>query len=185
MISAINFQSTNTTYSQRYTNKKVSKENRRMVVLGIGAAGMIIVGAGIACKGNFSKSIAKKGLVLKDNVLINKKTGEKYTGVIKSNVGKIGFNRIESQNFVDGVITEKTYKDAFGKELSGVFYKDGKECFLVEIGYPYFISYNKSVVTYRYSQDKGVMEHTDRRGFTGKSVFEWARNFVKENGWLK
>ncbi len=185
MIQPVQIQSTNTLNKQPYVKKKASKENRAMLALGIGVTGMVIVGCGIASKGNFSKSIAKKGLVIKDNILVNKETGEKYTGTIKANIGKIGFNRIETRNFVEGVITEKTYKDALGKELSGTFYKDGKECLFVEIGYPYFVPYNKSVATYRYSQDKTAMEHMDKRGFSGKSVFEWARNFVKEHGWLK
>ena len=116
--------------------------------------------------------------------MVDSKTGEKFTGTVRSFVGKIGFNRIESQSFVDGVITEKTYKNMFGSELGGVFYKDGKECFKVTIGYPYFVPYNKAVATYRYAQDKSATVHTDRRGFSFKSVFEWARNYVKENGWL-
>ena len=154
-------------------------------ITGIGVAGMMIIGTGIASKGNFNKSIAKKGLEFKNNVLINKTTGEKYTGNIKSNVGKIGFNRVESQSFVDGIITEKTYKNIVGSEISGTFYKDGKECLNVQIGYPYIVPYNKSVAVYYYSQDNNKVQHMDKRGFSGKSVFEWARNFVKEHGWLK
>ena len=185
MIQPVQFKSTNTFKKQVHVKQNYSKEKQAMLVLGIGVAGMIIVGTGIASRGNFNKSITKKGLVLKDNILVKKDTGEKFTGTIKSNIGKIGFNRVETRNFVEGVITEKTYKDALGKELSGTFYKDGKECLFVEIGYPYFVPYNKSVATYRYSQHKTAMEHMDKRGFSGKSVFEWARNFVKEHGWLK
>lgn len=116
---------------------------------------------------------------------MNPKTGEKFTGNIKSYVGRIGFNRIETRSFVDGVITEKTYKNAAGAELDGFFYKDGKECLKVHVGYPYFVPCSKSAAVYRYTQDKTGMEHTDMRGFSGKSVFAWARNFVKEHGWLK
>lgn len=165
--------------------KRKCKQNMLLGVSGIGVAGMIIVGTGLACKGNFNKSIAKKGLEFKNNILINKNTGEKFTGDIKSNIGKIGFNHVETQSFVDGIITEKTYKNILGKELSGTFYKDGKECLNVQIGYPYFVPYNKSVAVYRHTQDNSATQHMDKRGFSGKSVFEWARNFVKEHGWLK
>ena len=168
---------------RKNNSNKVLKENMTMTAFGIGVAGMMILGAGIACRGNFSNSIAKRGLIYKDNVLIDSKTGKKFTGTIKSYVGKLGFNRIESQSFVDGVITEKTYKNMFGSELGGVFYKDGKECLKVNIGYPFFVPYNKAVATYRYTPDKSEVVHADRRGFSFKSVFKWARDFVKEKGW--
>lgn len=175
----------NINFRDSYNQKRNRRQNMLIGATGIGVAGMIVIGTGMACKGNFNKSIAKKGLELKNNILVNKETGEKYTGKIKSNIGKIGFNRVETQSFVDGIITEKTYKNILGSELNGIFYKDGKECLNVQIGYPYVVPYDKSIAVYRYSMDHNKVQHMDQRGFSGKSVFEWARNFVKEQGWLK
>lgn len=170
--------------SKKHARLLNSGTNFMTTILGIGVISMIIIGTGLSSKGSFAKNIAKKGLELKDNLLINSKTGEKYTGTIKSNVGKIGFNKVESQKYENGVITEKIYKNIFGREKSGIFYKDGKECLKVKIGYPYFVPYNKSVAAYRYSEDKTAAEHYDMSGFSFESVFEWARNLVKKEGWL-
>ena len=178
---------TNFRYNPSLENKTKTKLCKHYIIsgiTGIGVASMVIVGIGMSYKGNFNKSIAKKGLELKNNILINKNTGEKFTGEIKSYIGKIGFNRIETQSFVDGILTEKTYKNALGQELSGSFYKNGKECLNVQIGYPYLIPYHKLVMVCRYAKDNNTIQHFDKKGFSGKSVFEWARNFVKEKGWL-
>ncbi len=167
-------------------DEKLSKKNAAAITAaGIGVTTMTIAISGLITKGNFSKNIAKKGLEFRNNLLVNKHTGEKFTGKIKSNIGTIGFDKIETQIYESGVLTEKNYKNALGKELYGTFYKDGKEFMNVQIGYPYFVPYNKSVATYMYNKEKTITLHADRRGFSGKSVFEWARNYVKENGWLK
>ena len=133
------------TYKQNDQTANKKNEKIKNIALGVGATTMLTIGAGLLSKGNFYKTIEKKGLILKDGILIEKSSGKKYTGEIKSNVGKLGFTKIETIKFVDGIINEKIYKNLLGQELEGYFYKDGKKCMYVQVGYPFGASIKKII----------------------------------------
>lgn len=176
---------TNNYQLDNYYQRNQINNEVKMVATGILGSMAIITAAGLLSKSNFDKKIAKMGLEIKDNLLINKSTGEKFTGKINSNVGKLGFTKIETQEYIDGVIKERIYKNFYGKELEGYFYKNGKECIKVQVNYPYFIPYNKHVVSYHYNEKHTECRHQDLYGFEKESVFEWARNVVKKFGWFE
>ncbi len=164
-------------------NYNPQRSGTMMTLTGLGVLGALVVTAGILSRNTFEKNILKKGLELKNNVLVNKATGEKYTGAIKSNIGKIGFNKKETRTFVDGVITEKTYKNAFNKELEGFFYKDGKECVHVKLSYPFMVPWYKRTDTYWFAEGKDAFTHFE--GIRKDSAFESARKRIQDLGWYK
>ncbi len=60
---------------------------------------------------SFEELLNKKGLEFRNNVLVNKSTGENFTGELKrstNDYGKgSGFKNIETRRFEEGIITEK------------------------------------------------------------------------------
>lgn len=162
---------------------EMRKKIRKYMPLIIGAAGALAIVAGILSKSTFKENIAKKGLEFRDNVLVNKETGEKFTGKIKSNVGAIGFNRRETRVFTNGIIDEVTYRSTLGRELEGTFYKDGKEFMSGHMCGSILPKHNR-FGTYRYLENGEIFEHGD--GYNLKeSFFEYMRNCTKNASWLK
>ena len=51
---------------------------------GVGVAGVAFISAGLISKSSFNKNILKKGLEIREGLLRDKKTGEVFTGKIKS-----------------------------------------------------------------------------------------------------
>ena len=152
------------------------KDNKKMIGGAITGAGILIIITGLLKKGNFNKSIAKKGLSLKDNILYDNTTGKKFTGKIKSYVGKLGFTKTETQEFVDGVLKEKLYHSLLGKELYGEFYKDGKRVLQIwksagQVKNSYGFSYRIEETA---MQKPALFVET-------KEGFAWARNYLKKN----
>lgn len=121
-----------------YTNSHYKKEpNTGLIILGaltgIAAAFGIYVAIMVAKKPpkmSFEELLSKKGLEFRNEILVNKNTGEKFTGELKRSTDEYGkgsgFKNIETRKFEDGIITENTNKDLWGKERSGKFYKEGK-----------------------------------------------------------
>lgn len=184
MITNTYYQNCNTFLSTQPTkiNKEQRKEKMIQTASGIGIVGLSLIGTGLASKSKFTKNISRKGLEFKNGVLVKKATGEAFSGKIKSNVGLIfGFNKIETRVFDNGIITEKTYKNLFGREKEGYFYKDGKECLDVFIKSQNIKTKNKKIATTWRSLDNSFI---DTDGYRKGSVFEWARNLVKEEGWF-
>ena len=149
---------------------------------GVGVAGVAFVSAGLISKSSFNKNILKKGLEIREGLLRDKKTGDVFTGKIKSNTGLIiGFNKVETRSFENGVITEKTYKNILGREIEGVFYKDGKECLDVFVKTKGADSQKRMIAAcWRDKNDNVIDLDIYRKG----SAFDWARNLVKEVGWF-
>jgi hypothetical protein len=175
-IKYLNFNTTNfKNVSQVETQNQHGNQNLSKIAKVAGCVGLAYIGIGLASKNNFNKNILKKGLEKGDELLINKKTGEAFTGKIKSNVGMIiGFNKIETRVFENGVITEKTYKDVFGRELFGYFYKNGKLCIDVSV-YKTFKKNKRFSYTWR--KEDGNTCHFD--GISNKSLFEHIRKIIK------
>lgn len=90
-------------------------------------------------KMSFEELLHKKGLEFRNEILVNKQTGEKFTGELKRSTDEYskgsGFKNIETRKFEDGIITEKTNKDLWGNEREGKFYKEGKLFSDIEIYY--------------------------------------------------
>lgn len=133
---------------------------------------------------SFEKLLAKNNLELKDGVLKNKNTGEKYTGELKRSTGELFqdkfYEKIESQKFENGVIKERTYKNWKGDEVNGYFYKDGK----IRLEVSSVIGKNKNNFGFNdfnkegqaCSLGEGLLDKDD-------SLFEWARRYVKNHDW--
>jgi hypothetical protein len=175
-IKYLNFNTTNfKNVSQVETQNKRGNKNLSNIGYIARCIGLTYIGVGLISKSCFDKNILRKGLKMKDELLINKKTGEAFTGKIKSNVGMIiGFNKIETRVFENGVITEKTYKDVFGRELFGYFYKNGKLCIDVSV-YKTFKKNKRFSYTWR--KEDGNTCHFD--GISDKSLFEHIRKIIK------
>ena len=73
----------------------------------------------------YEEALRKNGVEIKNGIATLIKSGEKFTGKIQRFEKR---NRKESVEFVDGVMTEKLYYTAFGKEIEGYFYK-GDACY--------------------------------------------------------
>ncbi len=168
---------------KRAEKSEIRKKIRKYMPLIIGAAGALAIVAGVLSKSTFEENIAKKGLEFRDNVLVNKETGEKFTGKIKSNVGAIGFNRRETKVFTNGIIDEVTYRSTLGRELEGTFYKDGKEFMSGHMCSSIFSKDNR-YGTYYYLEDGEIFKHGD--GYNLKEpFFEYMRNCTKNSSWPK
>lgn len=138
---------------------------------------------------SFKKLLEQNNLEFKNDVLIIKNTGEKYTGELKRSTGEFFPNgygeKIESQKFEKGIITEKTYVNSKGQEIQGYFYKDGKLRYEVfsngkrnknnEICFG-FNEYNEKGQPSTFGE--GMMAEN-------KSLFEMAREYVKNHNWDK
>ena len=171
------------TQSTKTNNNNQKKKNTLIAIGGASAVGLTIVTTGLASRGNFAKNSFKKGLIMKNGVLINKQTGETFTGKIKSNIGKIiGFSIVETRAFENGIITEKTYKNIIGQEKAGTFYKDGKECLNVFIKSHNPITTMKEIASH-WRNEKNTIEADFVTRHKG-SAFNWARKLVKEVGWF-
>ena len=73
----------------------------------------------------FYKALEKNGLELRKNVVYHIGTDKKFTGSIKRNSKSLGREK-EITKYVNGVISEKLWYDAKGREFKGHFYKNGK-----------------------------------------------------------
>ena len=161
--------------------KQESKGLSSMEKVGIGLFSVIALGV-IATLGrvavkkppriSFEKILNKNGLELKNNFLVKKGTGEKFTGELKRSTRE---SNIETQKFANGVITEKIYTDWRGNEIKGYFYKNGElkldvSCVTGKGRRPFcFHDYeNGEIITL----GDGLIEKDE-------SVFEWAREKVK------
>lgn len=161
------------------------KIDKSSAIAGAALGTTLLLSAALLSRNNLEKNIAKKGLEIKDKILYNKANGEKFTGKIKSNVGLLGFNKTETSVFVDGKLTEKMYRGLFGQEITGLFFKDDKFIGRVDIGYPYFLPFTKAVSLYRFDKTGCAMKKTDHRGFSGESVFKWAREKIEKLGFYE
>ncbi len=181
---------TKTKSSHNPTYPKPKKQLTTVEKAGIGIFSAILLGAAIIelkkpPRKSFEKMLKKNGLEFRENILVKKETGEKFTGELKRSTGKPDKFKhremIETQRFENGIRTERTYTDVFNREIEGFFYKDGElklEVFaVIESGekrfgfYPYK---NGQIVLF----GDGYMKKDE-------SVFEWARDYVKNNRYKK
>ncbi len=121
----------------------------------------------------FEDALKKAGVEIKNNVATKIGTGERFSGKIErfENI-----NRKETVEYIDGIITEKLYHSALGRELAGEFYKNGELVYSVGIS-----RYGK----YKYAKD---FYHTEKlRGIKTepmptreKNLLDKAREYVRK-----
>lgn len=92
---------------------------------GLAALGLAAAGLKKTSKTSYEEALKKAGVQIKDGIATLLESGEKFTGKIERFEKR---NRKETVEFVDGVMTEKLYYTAFGKEIEGYFYK-GDACY--------------------------------------------------------
>lgn len=186
----------NPTYPNPNYNKKPSTKKIILGALGaIAAAYGIYVAVMIAKKPpkmSFEELLNKKGLEFRNEILVNKQTGEKFTGELKRSTDEYGkgsgFKNIETRIFKDGIITEKTNKDLWGNEREGKFYKDGKLFSDITV----FYGREGKIFSFSIYKQNGT-QFADGHGKCQKkkeSVFkdcrEWIKNDWPENiDWFK
>ena len=102
--------------------------NKAMLSLsltGLAAIGLAAIGLKKTSIMTYEEALRKNGVEIKNGIATLIKSGEKFTGKIQRFEKR---NRKECVEFVDGVMTEKLYYTAFGKEIEGYFYK-GDACY--------------------------------------------------------
>ena len=124
----INFTNT-ATGSKQDKSQSVKKDGDKGAVFGtlsgLAVLGLAALGLKKTSKMSFEEALKKNGVEIKDGIATLIKSGEKFTGKIQRFEKR---NRKESVEFVDGVMIEKLYYTALGKEIEGYFYK-GDACY--------------------------------------------------------
>lgn len=166
-----------TTDNSPENNKKNSSQATLLLsLLGLAAVG----GAFILGKKKkipiitYEDALKKSGVEVQDGIAKLTQTGKKFTGKIERYKTK---NEKETVEFLDGKITEKVYHDSEGCELSGYFYKDGK----LKLSVGPSSGREGKFFSFREYQDDMSTTIGDARINNDESVFEWARNFIKND----
>ena len=144
-------------------------------ITGLAIAGLAAVGLKKTYIMSYEEALKKNGVEIKNGIATFIKTGKKFTGKIQRFEAR---NRKETVEFADGIIQEKIYHNLFGRELDGMFYKDGKLRLKVT---KHGGSKHKAFGVREYDKDGNFS-----RGEAGgeiDSVFAWARKAVKESSW--
>ena len=168
----------NIKFSSQSTNSK--NQDNDSLKTGFATAAAVGVTTIILTKGkskSFDKALEKQGVMLKDGLAIVKASGEKFSGKIKRNIKPFGLKK-ETVQYKEGIITEKVYHDALGREVAGEFYKDG----VLRIRIP-GIHYTKNNVAYPfyvYDKNNKLTVVADNFGSKVDSVFEAMRNKIKK-----
>ena len=117
------------TGSKQDKSQSVKKDGDKGAVFGtlsgLAVLGLAALGLKKTSKMSFEEALKKNGVEIKDGIATLIKSGEKFTGKIQRFEKR---NRKESVEFVDGVMIEKLYYTALGKEIEGYFYK-GDACY--------------------------------------------------------
>lgn len=157
------------------TSEPRNKDNKNSLLAAslavLAAAGAATVGLVKSKPSSFEEALGKAGVVIKDKIARKASSDEKFTGTIEHFIAR---NKKETVEYLDGVITEKVYHNAFGKELNGSFYKDGKLKYKVGISGS---GRNKHISTYEYKED-GSFSRGHGTSNSG-NIFEEYRKLVK------
>ncbi len=169
-ISPIN----NINFSSQPTRNK--DDNKNSLKTGLAAAAAVGITTIALTRGrtkSFEKLFIENGIHFQNEVAIVKATGEKFTGTLKRNVKPFGLKK-ETMRFENGIITEKVCHNALGRELGGIFYKNGKPYLSIEA----ISSKSKDKInTYKYAKFSEGFDISHQ--IQEISGFEWARNKIK------
>ena len=145
-----------------------NKNNTMLLSLaGLASIGAALVGMAKCRKTSFEDALVKNGVQIKDGLATLIKSGEKYTGKIERYVN----TKKETFQYIDGIITEKIYHNALGRELEGSFYKNGILRVSVGNGKVYSMT--------ELDKNNKVIGHYDCKS-GGQSKFENARDMIKK-----
>lgn len=112
---------------------------------------------------------------IKNGFIISKSTGEKFTGKISYNSKAYGLEK-ETVSYVDGKTTEIVHHKWNGKEVNGLFFKNGKP--FIRVGN---ITRNKNkqyYPTYEFDESGAVKRVADCFAEKKESVFDKIRKFI-------
>ena len=178
-VSSTNFKTNRSTAKAEQKNCEIKKASYNTRV-GLSLAGFsilgimsIVIGKGKNSIMTYEEAVRKCGNVIKDGIVVNLKSGEKFTGVIKRN---ISINKKETSIFENGQLKEKLYYNALGKELNGEFYKDGK--IVLSVGEHQGLLLKS--FPYRKYADGQIVEKGDVFQKRLSSVFQWARDLIQK-----
>ena len=157
--------------SENFDNK--NKENLVLTLAALAVAGLAAVGLKKTSVLSFEEALAKNGVEIKDGIAKLIKNGENFTGKIERFEKR---NRKETVEFVDGKMTEKLYHNLLGKELEGVFYKDGKQVLRIWQG----VGQTKNSHGFLY-EGNNVPKNEPGPFVETKNGFAWAREYIKNN----
>lgn len=159
---------------------KVSKiekqENQKSMLItslaALAAAGVAAVGLKKTTPISYEKALEKAGVEIKNGIATVIKTGEKYTGKIQRYESR---TKKETVNFVDGILTEKLYHNLLGKELEGIFYKEGEPVLKIWKS----VGQEKNSRGFSYVL-KGNAPTKPRSFVNTKDGFAWAREYLEK-----
>ena len=152
-------------------NDNTSKDNvSRYLVGGTVTAAALVFAYKKGEKKELEKVLKKNGIVLQNGIAKKIESEELFTGFIKRNVKHFGL-KTETSKYVNGELREQLYHDLFGRELKGLFYKNGKLKEEVTVD-SNIKKKNKAFMAYQYSDNGNLIKSSD--GFVPKteSIFE-------------
>ncbi len=123
-----NFISTKANKKQETTTSAQNNDKKKAIIgtlSGLAVLGLAAIGLKKTATMSYEEALKKSGVQIKDGIATLIESGEKFSGKIQHFEKR---NRKETVEFVDGVMTEKLYHTALGKEIEGYFYK-GDACY--------------------------------------------------------
>jgi len=173
-VANINFKSEADKTGTKPEKKDTGKKNGALIAVSLAAlaaAGAAAVGFTKTKPSTFEEALKKAGVEIKDNIAQKIGTEEKFTGKIEHFVSR---NEKETVEYTNGVITEKVYHSAFGKELKGLFYKEGSlKCEVRVVGH----GKPRHVYTCEYENNQPLLR--EHGTVNSDSVFEEYRKIMK------
>lgn len=151
-----------------------NNKNLKTALISITTLGVVTTAVGVLSKKSRAQMLDKAGLEIKNARVINKLTGENFTGSLTRNTSAFGLKK-EVNSFENGVLTEILNYGFRGKELDGYFYKNGK--LLYRSGVPTGNSKIKYYPWFKY-KDSDICLHADCKLEPGESVFENMRKLM-------
>ncbi len=123
-----NFINTKANKKQEITTSAQNNGEKKAIIgtlSGLAVLGLAAIGLKKTATMSYEEALKKSGVQIKDGIATLIESGEKFSGKVQRFEKR---NRKETVKFVDGVMTERLYYTALGKETEGYFYK-GDACY--------------------------------------------------------
>lgn len=176
----ISFLNTTQNYVSSSTQTENNCKKRRIIeasLAGLAVLGIAgVVGAKIT-KSDIFKVLEKNGLKIKDGVVVSSKTGDNFTGTLKFNSKAFGLEK-ETVSYIDGKTTEYLCHSCTGREIRGVFFKEGKP--FIEVGNIVRGRKQQQYPIYEYNEKGIVTKIGDGAVDSDVSVFETVRKSINK-----
>lgn len=156
--------------------------NKSKIALEATLAGLALIGIAGAIgakktKMNIFQALEKNGLEIKNGIIISSKTGENFTGTIKYNSKSYGWEK-DTVSYINGKTTEFLCHSHSGKEIQGLFFKDGKP--YLRVGTIVRGKHQQYYPLYTYNEKGVVISTSDCAIDKNKSVFDEVRNYINK-----